>query len=319
MTHPLGERVVNGSFEAPSVVPWIFTNASLINVPLTGLVSAFLGPSAGPSSIQQDVDIAGLHFYELKLSIAPEVRGEHPAATVNVDFLDSVGAIVTPSAISFSIQASELQDASFITFYRVSSRTPDNVVKARITISTTIPSPVRGLFVDDVSFLDTGEIAPCPRGELVSNGGFETDLINWSFTNVNVTTRRNAHSGNAAAALGGLNNELAATLHQDVPITFEEECFQFFFHVAGRRDRPADLRVRVQWLNASLAVIGTGVDISIPADAIGDASAGEWTTFTAITGRAPVGVRFARILFEKAPGRKRRNFVALDDVSLVSQ
>lgn len=320
MAHPLGERVANGSFESPSVIPWTFTNASLINIPLTGTNSAFLGPAAGPSSIQQDVGVAALHFYELKISIAPQVRGQHPPVSVTVDWLDALGALIPPSPITFSLVANELQDAGYLTFYRVTSRAPEDAVRARITVATTIPgSGTPGILVDDVSFVDTGEIDPCPRGEFLLNSSFESDLIDWTFTNVIVTTRRNAHSGNAAAALGGLNNKGVATLFQDVPFIFEEEAFQLCFHVAGRRRHPADLRVRVLWLNAVKAVMGTGIDIDIPAAAMGKASRGKWTTYVAVTDRAPVGVRFARTIFEKAPGRKRRNFIALDDVSFVCQ
>ncbi|MGQ9532400.1 MAG: hypothetical protein ACUVTQ_06305 [Desulfotomaculales bacterium] len=149
---------------------------------------------------------------------------------------------------------------------------------------------------------------PLP-GELVRNGSFEE----WqgeapaAWKGVNVGVSSDPHSGERALRLGA-DPALPATVHQDVPIT--EACrleLRFVLRVPEVSDGP--LEVRVEWLDASAKLQGTGLRFTIPGTA-----KPHYTFYWRCTSPSPPGTAYARITFSK-PGAGRAD---LDDVSLIN-
>lgn len=166
----------------------------------------------------------------------------------------------------------------------------------------------------------TGRVLHC-TGNLVVNGGFEEGLAAWHAANVRVVTGKETHEGRGAAGLGAYRcNRRSALLFQDVTIPRDtpHQFFQVLFHVGGFKDRPAPLSFCLLWLDEDKHILTSGAHARIQPRAIGNASRGKWTTYALITNEAPREAAFARLRFAKRPGRRRRNFVVIDDIVMMA-
>jgi len=162
----------------------------------------------------------------------------------------------------------------------------------------------------------------CPifSGNLIRNGRFEEGLSHWESRNVKIVTGKEPHEGKGAAGLGARkNNKKSAYLLQRVPLAPgpSSTFLQLSFSVAGRQRAPADLDVRLSWLDRRGSAIGDGITAHIQRRAIGNGTKGEWNAYTFVSERLPAGAAYALLKFYKKPGKKRRQFLTIDDVLLI--
>ena len=167
---------------------------------------------------------------------------------------------------------------------------------------------------------------PGPKGNLVKNPGFELGLQFWEIPvtlndlttrNVDIRDNVNAHSGNAAAALGSNSSTDPAAIFQDVRVA-ENRFYELHFHVAGTTLPPnADLIVEARWLNKHKNDLGPGLNIFVPGGTIGNAGDGEWSPHARLTSESPEHAAYARLSFTRGEGIA--NELVLDDVFFADQ
>lgn len=142
---------------------------------------------------------------------------------------------------------------------------------------------------------------------LIQNPSFETGLLNWKFSNVDIAAD-DPLEGAAVARMG----EGVANLFQDIFIgRLRRPSFSLSFGVAAPEDEPGNLSVNVQWLDDCCRLIGNGLALLIPSETIFDQDG--WLTLSAVTELAPPNTAFARILFSKmAECRDGRDVLDID-------
>lgn len=182
-------------------------------------------------------------------------------------------------------------------------------------------APFTNIAVNRNNIMETGSTAgPVFMGNLVRNGRFEDGLSHWRSRNVRVVSKKESHEGRGAAGLGACKqNHKSAWLLQCIPLprTSDPLYFQLFFSVAGFQDAPASLDVTLSWFDTNFELIDHGVEAHIRRQAIGDGSKGKWSTYTFVSDRAPQEADFAVLRFCKQPGKKKANYLIVDDVVLV--
>ncbi|MFU1721281.1 NTTRR-F1 domain [Bacillus velezensis] len=150
---------------------------------------------------------------------------------------------------------------------------------------------------------------------LINNGSFESgDLTGWSGVNASVVSAF-AHTGAFSAQFAG--GITSASLSQTVPVS-PQQSFQLFISLGkiGTIANP-EINLRVLYLDASNAVVGTGLNINVTIGNMPNTIFDTWTEVYQTTTAAPASAVQAQILISKTAGSSNTPVVLIDDVAFV--
>ncbi|QEK96387.1 collagen-like protein [Bacillus amyloliquefaciens] len=150
---------------------------------------------------------------------------------------------------------------------------------------------------------------------LINNGSFESgDLTGWSGVNASVVSAF-AHTGAFSAQFAG--GITSASLSQTVPVS-PQQSFQLFISLGkiGTIANP-EINLRVLYLDASNAVVGTGLNINVTIGNMPNTIFDTWTEVYQTTTAAPAAAVQAQILISKTAGSSNTPVVLIDDVAFV--
>ncbi|QEY88924.1 Flagellar hook-length control protein FliK [Bacillus amyloliquefaciens] len=150
---------------------------------------------------------------------------------------------------------------------------------------------------------------------LINNGSFESgDLTGWSGVNASIVSAF-AHTGAFSAQFAG--GITSASLSQTVPVS-PQQSFQLFISLGkiGTIANP-EINLRVLYLDASNAVVGTGLNINVTIGNMPNTIFDTWTEVYQTTTAAPAAAVQAQILISKTAGSSNTPVVLIDDVAFV--
>ncbi|MEH7056694.1 NTTRR-F1 domain [Bacillus velezensis] len=150
---------------------------------------------------------------------------------------------------------------------------------------------------------------------LINNGSFESgDLTGWSGVSASVVSAF-AHTGAFSAQFAG--GITSASLSQTVPVS-PQQSFQLFISLGkiGTIANP-EINLRVLYLDASNAVVGTGLNINVTIGNMPNTIFDTWTEVYQTTTAAPAAAVQAQILISKTAGSSNTPVVLIDDVAFV--
>lgn len=150
---------------------------------------------------------------------------------------------------------------------------------------------------------------------LINNGSFESgDLTGWSGVSASVVSAF-AHTGAFSAQFAG--GITSASLSQTVPVS-PQQSFQLFISLGkiGTIANP-EINLRVLYLDASNAVVGTGLNINVTIGNMPNTIFDTWTEVYQTTTTAPAAAVQAQILISKTAGSSNTPVVLIDDVAFV--
>ncbi|PRS84424.1 collagen-like protein [Bacillus velezensis] len=150
---------------------------------------------------------------------------------------------------------------------------------------------------------------------LINNGSFESgDLTGWSGVSASVVPAF-AHTGAFSAQFAG--GITSASLSQTVPVS-PQQSFQLFISLGkiGTIANP-EINLRVLYLDASNAVVGTGLNINVTIGNMPNTIFDTWTEVYQTTTAAPAAAVQAQILISKTAGSSNTPVVLIDDVAFV--
>ncbi|WP_432681316.1 NTTRR-F1 domain [Bacillus velezensis] len=150
---------------------------------------------------------------------------------------------------------------------------------------------------------------------LINNGSFESgDLTGWTGVNASVVSAF-AHTGAFSAQFAG--GITSASLSQTVPVS-PQQSFQLFISLGkiGTIANP-EINLRVLYLDASNAVVGTGLNINVTIGNMPNTIFDTWTEVYQTTTATPAAAVQAQVLISKTSGSSNTPVVLIDDVAFV--
>lgn len=244
----------------------------------------------GVASIYQDVSLAGTGSLPLFLSfnVFPGANeNDNGNLVAEVLWLDENRNKIATGLRLFIPEGRIEPDSSRLTYFDVTDFPPHGAAWARLQFSKGMGENA------DIIEIDQVILTPAGSANLVQNPGFELGVAFWNVNNFNPV-----FGGVFEGAAAVFTSENNSTLSQDIPITALPANSSFLFSFAVRGFELAALSVQLFWLDAEDAVIGTGLDLSIPRDTLEDQ--GNYLTYLDITSPAPAGAVKARVLFTSA-------------------
>ncbi|OPX85519.1 MAG: hypothetical protein A4E53_03513 [Pelotomaculum sp. PtaB.Bin104] len=277
-----GNLLQNPSFEA-GLFGWETANVSSMsreNV-FEGTQVARMGYFE--ASMFQDVSIANTGHEPLFLSFNV-IQTADPTRSVGKLVAEVLWLDADRNTIAYGLRLhlpnGRINTVSWLTLFDITDQPPAGAVWARLLFSR------RTAGETDID-IDQVILAPVDTANLVQNPSFELGLTDWTAAKFKPTFER-ALEGVAAVVASESD-----TLYQDVPLTNLPVNSSFLFSFAGLGFDGPSLSVKVLWVNETDAVIGTGLDLSIPS--LTNAQ-GNYLSFLDITSPAPAAAK-ARILF----------------------
>lgn len=145
----------------------------------------------------------------------------------------------------------------------------------------------------------------CPKGNLISNGGFEEGAAceppeDWMSTNTLTVGHNLAFTGCRAASLGEECPSAPAVLYQDVGV-IPMHRYQLSFQLGADDCETGDLIVEVRWMDSSCNDLGPGLHVFASGKVSPDVDRGLWDAHVHLTECAPVCVCLARVVFTRSP------------------
>lgn len=290
-----GNLVQDPSFENQFVF-WQATNTLFTNTNVyEGLIQARMGP--GVASLAQELSLQGCTKKPLLFSFNAVSNVPVDSGTVNsgaliaeITWLDDNGNAVG-TGLRLFIPSDRLNNTARITFFAQTDRPPANATRARILFSKG-----QGLSEtnDDFIFIDHVVLAPMAFRDLITNGGFEANLLGWIPVPGGDTAFLSSYQQSLEGA-GHAQTHFNGTLTQNISICDVPPKTPFLLSFAVQGTGAVSLDVRVEWVDSMGNVISNGLNLSIPDQTLNNQ--GNYLSYLAVTYPSVPGTSTARLVF----------------------
>ncbi|NLP29563.1 MAG: hypothetical protein GX363_00345 [Clostridiales bacterium] len=305
--------VQDPSFEGQSF-QWISSNVSFTNSTVfEGVVQATLGP--GIASLSQELSLQGVGLRPLFFSfnavsnLPPDTGSEYAGILIaEVIWLDkdfnNIG-----SGLRMFIPGDRINNIARITFFAQTDPPPANATHAKIVFSKG-----QGLSEGNTDFIsiDGVVLAPMACLDLLKNGDFEANLLEWRAVPGNNTAFLSSYKESLEGA-GHVQTHFNGSLTQDIDVRPFPPGTSFLLSFAVQGMGPVTLNVRLEWLDAGGNPIGSGLNLSIPNETL--ANQGNYLSYINVSFPTLPGTATARLTFA-AVVPSPTNFLRLDQVIL---
>ncbi|MGI6404492.1 MAG: hypothetical protein ACOX0K_09890 [Oscillospiraceae bacterium] len=290
-----GNLVQDPSFENQFSY-WQVTNGTFTNTNVyEGAIQARLGP--GVASLAQELSLRGackapmLFSFNAVSSLPPDsVTVSAGALIAEVTWLDDDNNAIGPGLRMF-IPGDRINNIARITFFAQTDRPPENASRARILFSKGQGlSEINGDFI----FIDGVVLAPMAYRDLITNGGFEANLLGWTAVPGGDTAFLSSYKESLEGA-GHVQTHFNGTLTQNINICQLPPRTPFLLSFAAQGVGAVALDVRVEWVDSSGNVIGSGLNLSIPNETLNNQ--GNYLSYLNITYPTVPGTATARLIF----------------------
>lgn len=152
MAIQLGNRIINGSFEA-GLTSWVGVNTTLSSVAKEGFQSAVLLGGTPVTSLQQSVPVEPGEGLFLSVSFARNTPGQSAAIVVTVNFLNASNQYIN-NGLTLIVPQGFFTDSNWQVFEGVTVPAPLTATQAQLSFSTA-PAPANGqILVDEVIMMN---------------------------------------------------------------------------------------------------------------------------------------------------------------------
>lgn len=289
-----GNLVRDPSFEWQSF-EWNGANVSYSNnSAFEGAIQAVLGP--GTASLAQNVFIRDICDVPLFFSFNAYGNIEsaepiYPGILIaEISWLDD-DQYTIGLGLRMVVPYERLNTTARITFFAQTDVVPANASYAKIVFTKGQGAAETGDFI----YIDNVILAPMAYQNLIRNGGFEANLLNWTSIPATDDSFISAYRESLVDA-GHAHTQFNSTLTQDISIRHLPHRNPFLLSFAVQGEGPVSLAVRVDWINQSGNTIGNGLVATIPIDTFDNQ--GNYLTYLFVTTPPAPYTAFARVTFQ---------------------